>query len=133
MQLKDLSIETKSVEVPFKGLDGFKVTIGYLGKSITRRLAQESTTQKMDGNGNVVQDFDQDSFTEAFCKEAIKDWSGLKYKHLTQLMLIDEAQIEDMEAELPFSHDNAYVLLKESTIFDNWVNERVNDLATFRS
>lgn len=133
MQLKDLSIETKSVEVPFKGLDGFKVKIGYLGKSITRRLAQESTTQKMDGNGNVIQDFDQDAFTEAFCREAIKDWSGLKYKHLIQLMLIDEAQIEDMEAELPFSHDNAYVLLKESTIFDNWVNERVNDLATFRS
>lgn len=133
MNLKDLSIETKSVSVPFEALPGLTVTVGYMSKPVTRRLAKESTESKMDGGGNIVSDFNQEKFMEAFCKEAVKGWEGLTYRMVSQLMLIDESHIEDMDKLVEFSDDNALHLLKESTIFDNWINERVNDLATFRS
>lgn len=133
MNLKDLSIETKSVSVDFEALPGFSVTVGYMSKPVTRRLAKESTTSKMDGSGNIVSDFDQEAFMAAFCKEAVKDWKGLTYGKVAQLILIDEDQIEDMEKEVAYSFDNALHLLTESSIFDNWINERVNDLSTFRS
>lgn len=133
MNLKDLSIETKEVAVPFEALPGFEVTLGYISKTITRKLAKDATSSKMGSNGELEQDFDQEAFLESFCKEAVKDWKGLTYSKLAQLMLIDEDAIEDMEKELPYSEDNAFVLLNNSPIFDNWVNERVNDLATFRS
>ena len=125
-------VETRDVSVDFEALPGFSVTLGYMSKAVTRRIAKDATTSKMDGSGNVVSDFDQDAFMVAFCNEAIKGWTGLTYGKLAQLMLIDEDLIEDLDAELPYSEDNAQVLLKQSTIFDNWVNERVGEIATFR-
>tara|TARA_B110000211_G_C13760897_1_gene413098 strand:+ start:44 stop:448 length:405 start_codon:yes stop_codon:yes gene_type:complete len=132
MNLKDLSIETKSVSVPFAALPGFNVTIGYMSKPVTRRLAKEATESKMDGGGNIISDFNNETFMEAFCKESVKGWEGLTYAMAAQLLLLDEDKIDDLNKEVVFSHDNALHLLKESTIFDNWINERVNDLSTFR-
>lgn len=131
--LKSLMVETRDVSVDFEALPGFSVTLGYMSKSVTRKLAKDATTSKMDGSGNVTPEFDQDKFMESFCKTAVKGWKGLTYSKLAQLMLIDEDQIDDLEEEVPFSHDNAYLLLKESTIFDNWVNERVSEIAVFRT
>ncbi len=126
-------VETRDVSVDFEALPGFSVTLGYMSKSINRKMAKDATVSKMDSAGNIVSDFDQDAFAESFCREAIKGWSGLTYGKLAQLILIDETMIEDLDAELPYSEDNAQLLLRESTIFDNWVSEKVGQITTFRT
>lgn len=125
-------VETRSVDVEFAALPGFTVTLGYLSKSLLRRLSKDSTVSKMDQLGNVTPEFDSDKFLEAFCSHAVSGWSGLTYEMLAHLMLIDEESIEDMDALIEFSADNAFLLMKESQAFDNWVNDRVNQLSIFR-
>ena len=125
-------VETRDVSVDFEALPGFSVTLGYMSKSVNRKMAKDSTVSKMDGTGNIVSEFDADAFGVSFCREAIKGWTGLTYGKLAQLMLINEEAIEDLDAELPYSEDNAQLLLRESTIFDNWVSEKVGQITTFR-
>jgi hypothetical protein len=132
MDLKSLMIETRAVDVEFEALPGFTVTLGYLSKSLLRRLSKEATVSKMDQLGNVSPEFDSDKFLEAFCSHAVSGWKGLTYEKLAQLMLIDETSIEDMSKEVEYSKDNAFLLMKESQAFDNWVNDRVNQLSIFR-
>jgi len=52
-------------------------------------------------------------------------------KYLVQLIPVDEDKISDMEAELPFSLENAEVLMQNSNDFDSWITEVVGDLANF--
>lgn len=133
MNLKDLKINTKSVTTEFSALPGFKVTIGYMGKTALRKIVEESTEATMDSAGNVTDKFDQDTYIKKFCAGAVLGWEGLTIEKLAQLVLIDESMVKDVSEELEYSEDNAYDLLQESVIFDNWVSERVSNLSTFRS
>jgi hypothetical protein len=51
--------------------------------------------------------------------------------YLVQLIPVDEDKIADMNAELPFSTDNAEILMQNSGDFDSWLTEVVGDLANF--
>ena len=46
------------------------------------------------------------------------------------LILIDTNSL-DLEAELPFTQENAELLMKNSSDFDTWVTESVGDLENF--
>jgi|TARA_R110000796_G_scaffold2125_9_gene8561 hypothetical protein len=133
MNLKQLIVETKVVTVPFEGIDGFEVKIAALSRELSRKIRTESETTKIDPKLRMpVTELDQDKFVEKFSEAAIKGWSGLKYKHLSELLLIDSSQIEDLEAEVEFSIDNVVQLVSHSQIFDTWINEQVFSLHRFR-
>ena len=52
--------------------------------------------------------------------------------NLEDLILVD-LKGQDPEMEMDYSHDNAKVLVENSSEFDNWLNEVVFDLENFRS
>ena len=104
MLLKDIIVNTKTVEVEFPGLDGFKISIAAISREVSRKLASA----------------------------AIKGWSGLKMKYLSELLLVDASKIEDLESEVDFSLENVVELLKHSQIFDTWINEQVFNIERFR-
>ena len=58
------------------------------------------------------------------------NWTGLKYDYLRQLILIETDNL-NLEDELPFSKENAEILMKNSGAFDTWVTETVGDLENF--
>jgi len=64
-------------------------------------------------------------------KGVVKGWKGLKYKFLTDFILVDLEGVEDLGAELEFSDENALVMMKNSNEFDTWVSEMVGDLSNF--
>ena len=74
--------------------------------------------------------FDEDKFIIEYCKAVIKGWSGLKYRYLEELLLVDISNL-DAEDELPYTQDNAELLMKNSNTFDTWVTEAVGDLENF--
>ena len=41
--------------------------------------------------------------------------------------------IEELKIKLEFNKENAVLLLKESQMFDDWVNEKISDIDTFRN
>ena len=60
----------------------------------------------------------------------IKNWTGLKYKYLNQLILVDTSA-HSPDNELPFTQENAELLMRNSADFDTWVTEAVGDLENF--
>ena len=65
-----------------------------------------------------------------YCKAVIKGWTGLKYRYLEELLLVDISAL-DPDDELVYTHDNAELLMRNSSDFDTWVTETVGDLENF--
>jgi len=134
MLLKDIIVNTKSVEIEFPGLEGFVLNVSAVSREVSRKLKDESQTTKIDPKLRMpVTELDEDKFVEGFAKAAIKGWKGFKYDYLKQLLLVDESLIEDPEALVEFNQENVVELLKHSQIFDAWVNETVFDIERFRA
>lgn len=79
----------------------------------------------------MEQTLDEDLFAKGFVSCVIKGWTGLKYKYLDELVPVDLSGVEDVEAELEYSEESAESLMKNSSVFDRWVGEIVNDLQNF--
>lgn len=133
MNLKDITLETKTVTVPFDGLDGFNITISAISRELSRKIRAESEITKLDPKHKItVQELDQELFVNKFAAAAIKGWTGLKYKYLQDLILVDLSKVDDLEDEVEFNLENAVELIKHSQIFDAWINEQVFGLHRFR-
>jgi hypothetical protein len=132
--LKNLQLVTKEAEVEFPGLPGFFVKLGAVSREVSRRLKEESEVTKIDAKYKVpVKELDEAIFAAKFSKAAIKGWRGLKYKYLDELMLVDLSGVEDLEACMDYTEEDAIDLLKASVVFDNWLNDQVFSLQSFRS
>ena len=73
---------------------------------------------------------DEDIFLNEYVQSIIKNWTGLKFKYLEEFLLVDVSG-KDLESELPFTQENAEVLMKNSADFDQWVTDTVGDLENF--
>ncbi len=133
MQLKNLIIDSKSAWVEFPGLKGFSVEVVNLSRKELQNLRKRCTTQKLDRKTRQMEEvLDEEKFVEYFTESTIKNWKGLTLEHLETLILIDTTD-QALDTELPFSEDNAQILVAQSTEFDNWLNEVVFDLDNFRT
>lgn len=131
INLKDIALDTKKIEVDFPGLPGFVVTMNYISKNKSRELLKgaEKTVMR---SGRAATEIDDDKFTELFVGAAIASWKGLTLAHLDNIMLIDISEM-DPETEVPFSLDNGAMLMKNSQAFDEWINGIVFQIDSFRS
>lgn len=134
--LKQLQVPTKTMVVDYPGLPGFSIKVNYLSRQISTKLRQDATVTKIDHRyGGTTSELDEDLFMEAYTKAAISDWSGLKYKYLEQLMPVDLSSVgdEDLEKELPYSAEDAVILVKESPTFDKWLTDIIYNIESFRT
>ena len=73
---------------------------------------------------------DDEKFLVEYTKAVLKGWSGLKYRYLEELLLVDIGDL-DPDDELPFTQENAELLMKNATSFDTWVTETAGELENF--
>ena len=133
MELKKLMVDSKSVWMDFPGLDGFSVEVVNLSRKELTNLRKRCTIQKFDRKTRMLQeDLNEERFVTEFSKGTIKNWKGLTLDHLETLILIEKGD-KDPSEEIPYSEENAEVLVSNSTEFDTWLNEVVFDLDNFRS
>jgi len=133
MELKKLMVDVKEVWVDFPGLSGFKVKVANLSRKELTNLRKRCTVQKFDRKTRqVMETLDEDKFVVEFSSAVIKGWEGLTLENLETLILID-TEGKDMSQELPYTAENAEVLVSSSTEFDTWLNEVVFDLDNFRT
>lgn len=132
MNIAQLAIPTKVVEAEFPGIPGFVVKLSFISRALTKDITKEATVTKMDPTYmKPIQEIDSDKFVEIFCKKSIIGWSGLTIEGLSNLLLI--APSDTPEEEVPFNLENAIYLMKNSTVFDAWVNSVVFNLDQFRA
>ena len=133
MELKKLMVDTKSAWIDYPGLDGFSVEVVNLSRKELTALRKRCTTTKFDRKTRMLQeDLNEERFVTEFSKGTIKNWKGLTLDHLETLILIEKGD-KDPSEEIPYSEENAEVLVSNSTEFDTWLNEVVFDLDNFRS
>jgi len=125
-------VDTKTAWIEFPGCEGFEIEVANLSRKELLNLRKRCIKTKFDRKTHqAVEELDEDKFVHEFTKACVKDWKGLRLKHLEELILVDLGT-NDPESELSFDLENAESLVQNSADFDNWINEVVFDLANFR-
>ena len=131
VSLKSLLTPSKTVEVDFPGLEGFSIKLTYLAREELLKLRNKSVSQKFNKKTRAYEEqLDNDKFLTEYCKAIIKGWKGLKYNYLEELLLVDISEV-DPEDTLMWNNENAELLMKNSSDFDEWVSETVGELENF--
>lgn len=130
MDLNSLLVPSKAIEVTYPGLTNFKVNISFLSREELVKLRKKSS-KTVWKNRQSTEELNEELFLKLYVEATLKGWSGLKYKYLNQLLLVDLSKIEDPEKCMEFTLDNAVALMKNSVDFDSFVSETVSDLNSF--
>ena len=105
VSLASLLTPSKTVAVDYPSLEGFTVNICYLAREELLKLRNKCLSQKLNRKTRAFEDtLDEDKFLTEYCKAVIKGWSGMKYKYLEELLLVDISGV-DPEQELDFSRN----------------------------
>lgn len=132
MELANMLVKSKTVEMEYPGFPDFKVSVAYLTRDELLKLRERCTTQKFNKKSHKPEEeTDNDLFQELYIAAVIKGWTGFKYKYVLKMLPVDPETIEDVEAELPFSDKNAEILMKNCTDFDSWISTQLEDVENF--
>ena len=131
ISLATLLTPSKTVSVDYPEFEGFTVELTYLAREELMKLRNRTLKQKFNKKTRAFEEqMDDDLFLTEYVKAVIKDWKGLKYEYVAQLLLIDTSSV-DLQDELRHTQENAELLMKNSADFDTWVTEVVGDLENF--
>lgn len=124
-------VTEKVTEVEFPDIDGFKVQLCYVGRDKMMKIRNQALVYKFNKRTRQrEEEVDNDKFLEAYAEAVIKGWTGLTVKGLATLLPIDTAGANPKE-EVEYSADDALLLLKNSTIFDQFVTDSLNNFEVF--
>ena len=131
VSLKTLLTPSKVVSLDYPGFEGFSVDLCYLARDELLKLRNRCVSQKLNKKTRAFEEMlDDDKFLVEYTSAVIKGWKGLKYKHLEKMVLIDVKGL-NLEDELPFSQENAQLLMQNCSGFDLWVTESTQELENF--
>jgi len=131
ISLASLMTPSKTVTLDFPGYSGMTVDVTYLSREELLKLRKKCVSTKFNRKSRQPEEvLDEEKFLIEYVRGVIKGWSGLKFRYLEELLLVDVSAY-DPDDELPYSQDNAELLMKNSTDFDTWVTETVGDLENF--
>ena len=133
MKLSELKVDTRSVWMEFDdSMPGFEVELNYIPRSEMTAIVKGCQKQKQNRVTRQIEtSLDEEKFIDKFVERGINDWKGLTPENIQDLVPVKVSGAEEGD-EIPFSHNNAVFLLKESQWFDEWVNEKISDVDSFR-
>ena len=134
LNIAALILDSKTVEFDYPGHEGFKVELTHMSTGKLAEIRKDCVKTIYNTQMGVpVQELDQEKWLTAFTKAVIVGWKGFTYAMLAEMLLIDESAIEDLDATVEYSVDNAVTLISKCSQFDGWVNNCLNDINNFRN
>jgi hypothetical protein len=131
--IKNLMVTDKVTEVEFPDIDGFKVNICYLGRDKLMKIRNGALVYKFNKRTRQrEEEVDNDKFLEAYTEAVIKGWSGLTVRGLSHLLPVDVSKMDPKQV-IPYSAEDALDLIKNSTIFDQFISDTLNNFDTFEN
>lgn len=131
ISLSSLMTPSKTVTLDYPGYSGFSVDVTYLAREELLKLRKKCLSTKFNRKTRQPEEeLNEDMFLIEYVKAVIKGWKGLKFRYLEELLLVDVTEL-DPDDELPYTQDNAELLMKNSGDFDTWITEVVGDLENF--
>lgn len=131
ISLASLMTPSKTVSIDFPGYKGFSVELTYLAREELVKLRKKCVSTKFNKKTHQPEEIlDEEKFLSEYVKAVIQGWKGLKFEYLQEFLLVDVTSL-DLQDELPYSQENAELLMKNSNSFDTWVTETGADLENF--
>lgn len=130
VSLKSLLVPTKTVEVEYPGMEGFKLNLNFLSREELVKIRKKATKLEYK-NRQPVETLNDDLFLQLYVDGCISSWSGLKFSYLEQLAPVDVVG-QKPDSCLAYSRENALFLMKSSSNFDSFISEQVTELANFQ-
>jgi len=123
--------DQSSIWVEYPDIDGFEINLAYLTREDLMKIRNASLTFKFNKRTRQrEEEVDNDRFLENYAEKAIIGWKGLKVKHMPALMPVDISGM-DANDEIEYSSEDAIELLKNSTVFDQFLTDTMNDFEQF--
>ena len=130
-KIKKMMAEKSSIWVDYPDVDGFSVNLNYLNREDLMKVRNSSLTYKFNKRTRErEEEVDNDGFLENYAEKAIIGWKGLKVKHMPALMPVDISGM-DVDDDIEYSNEDAIELLKNSTVFDQFITDAMNDFEQF--
>lgn len=131
ISLASLMTPSKTVSIDFPGYVGFAVDVCYLAREELLKLRKRCISTKFNKKTHTPEEvLDDEKFLLEYTNAVIKGWNGLKFRYLEEFLLVDVSQFNP-EDELPYTQDNAILLMKNSNVFDSWLTEAASSLENF--
>jgi len=130
-KIKNMIAKESSTWVPFPEIEDFEVNLRFLTREDLQKVRTSSLTFKFNKRTRQrEEEVDSAKFLEAYAEKAIAGLRGLKVKHLPLLLPVDISSMDPNE-NIEYSDEEALELLKNSTIFDQFVTDTMNDFEQF--
>lgn len=130
-KIKSLMAKETSSWVAFPDIEEFEVHLRFLSREDLLKIRSSSLTYKFSKKTRQKEEeVDNDKFLQNYAEKAILGWKGFKIKHLPELLPVDISN-SNPEELIPFDIEDAAELLKNSTIFDQFVTDSMNDFDNF--
>jgi len=114
----------------YPGIEGFIVTLVYLGRSKMRSINNKCTVSRFKGN-RQFQTVDEAMMAKELSTAAVTGWDGLKVKHMKLLMPVQLGDTLKAEDLVKYTEENAELLMEHSIDFGNWVEDIILDIQRF--
>lgn len=129
VSLKNLLVPSKTTEVEYPGLNGFKINVVFLSRETLVSIRKKATKTSFK-NRQPIEELDDKLFLQLYVNACIKGWSGLKMSYLEELAPVDLTG-QNLDDELAYDQDNALFLMQNSANFDAFISETVTELSNF--
>ena len=111
-KIKNLIAKETTSWVEFPDIDGFEIELVYLNREDLMKIRNRSLTFKFNKRTRQrEEEVDNDKFLEAYAEKSIKNWRGLKAKHLP---LLFPADISAMDPEENIEYDDCLLYTSPS-------------------
>ena len=130
-KIASLHAQETTIEVEYPEIDGFIISLVYLNRDELTKIRNKSLSYKFNKRTRQrEEEIDNDKFLEEYTKKAIKGWKGLFVKDLPQLLPIDMTNADPQE-EILYNEEEALQLIKNSTVFDQFITDAMQDYEQF--
>jgi hypothetical protein len=130
MDLSSLILPSKTVEFDYEGVKGLKFSLAYLSKSELEKMRKDNTKfVKSKYTKQMEEELNQEAFLKEYIPAVLKGWEGLDTETIQHFVLVGDVE----KNNIPYTEDNAYNLLTNSTDLDTWVSEKISEIENFRN
>ena len=130
-KIKSMLVKETSTWVEYPDIEGFEVNLRYLTREDLLKIRNASLTYKFNKRTRQKEEeVDSAKFIELYAEKAIAGWRGLRIKHLPMLIPADITGLNPNET-VEYTEEDAIELLKNSTTFDQFVSDALNDFEQF--
>jgi len=129
--LKNIKLNKNKVKVPYARFKDFVLDLVYLPREELASIREKYKTVSFNPlTRQREESVDVDKFMDEYISKALTGWSGLTYR-IVKSLVPSEIEESILDQQIPYSHEDAMWLVKNSSEFDAFFSETMNQVDIF--